>query len=59
MAVGLSGSVTVFLFYYENGPNVTEKRKGGRTPTASRRASSHETKADVSIMTETGVRRFS
>jgi hypothetical protein len=36
--------------------------KGGRTPTASRQASRHETKetkADVSIMTQTGVRRFS
>jgi hypothetical protein len=35
--------------------------KGGRTPTASRQASRHETKeakADVSIMTQTGVRRF-
>jgi hypothetical protein len=35
--------------------------KGGRTPTASRQASGHETKetkADVSIMTQTGVRRF-
>jgi hypothetical protein len=40
----------------------TEKTKGGRTPTASRQASRHETKgtkADVSIMTQTGVRRFS
>jgi hypothetical protein len=37
------------------------KCKGGRTPTASRQASRHErkeTKADVSIMTKTGVRRF-
>jgi hypothetical protein len=36
--------------------------KGGGTPTASRQASRHETKekkSDVSIMTETGVRRFS
>jgi hypothetical protein len=36
--------------------------KGGRTSTASRQASRHETKktkADVSIMTQTGVRRFS
>jgi hypothetical protein len=36
--------------------------KGGRTPTASRQATRHETKetkADVSIMTQTGVRRFS
>jgi hypothetical protein len=36
--------------------------KGDRTPTASRQASRHETKetkADVSIMTQAGVRRFS
>jgi hypothetical protein len=36
--------------------------KGGRTPIASRQASRHETKettADVSIVTQTGVRRFS
>jgi hypothetical protein len=36
--------------------------KGGRTPTASRqvlRYGTKETKADVSIMTQTGVRRFS
>jgi hypothetical protein len=35
--------------------------KGGRTPTASKQASRHETKetkADVSIMTQTGVQRF-
>jgi hypothetical protein len=40
----------------------TTMGKGGRTPTASRQASKHETKetkADVSIMTQTGVRRFS
>jgi hypothetical protein len=37
-----------------------EKIKDGRTPTASRQASRHETKeikADVSIMTHTGERR--
>jgi hypothetical protein len=36
--------------------------KDGRTPTASKQASRHETKetkADVSIMTQTDVRRFS
>jgi hypothetical protein len=36
--------------------------KGGCTPTASRQTSRHETKetkADVSIMTQIGVRRFS
>jgi hypothetical protein len=36
--------------------------KGSHTPTASRQASrrqTKETKADVSIMTQTGVRRFS
>jgi hypothetical protein len=36
--------------------------KGSRTPTASRQASRHETKetkAYVSIMTQTGVQRFS
>jgi hypothetical protein len=41
---------------------VVARSKGGRTPTASRQASRHETKktkADVSIMTQTGVRRFS
>jgi hypothetical protein len=41
---------------------LSKKFKGGRTPTASRQASKHEakkTKADVSIMTQTGVRRFS
>jgi hypothetical protein len=40
----------------------SEVRKGGRTPTASRQASRHETKkakADVNIMTQIGVRRFS
>jgi hypothetical protein len=40
----------------------TSTSKGGCTPTASRQASRHETKktkADVSIMTQTGVRRFS
>jgi hypothetical protein len=38
------------------------ERNGGQTPTALRQASRHETKetkADVSIMTQTGVRRFS
>jgi hypothetical protein len=42
--------------------NMTLYFKGGRTPTASRQASRHETKetkAGVSIMTQTGVRRFS
>jgi hypothetical protein len=42
--------------------HISEDCKGGRTPTASRQASRHETKetkVDVSIMTETGVRRFS
>jgi hypothetical protein len=36
--------------------------KGGRTPTASKQASRHETKetkTDVSIMTQIGMRRFS
>jgi hypothetical protein len=38
------------------------EHKDGRTPTASRQASRHETKetkADVSIMIQTGVRQFS
>jgi hypothetical protein len=56
--------------FAENASNVRQKGgrnsfnpcKGGRTPTASRQASRHETKetkADVSIMTQTGVRWFS
>jgi hypothetical protein len=39
---------------------VAARSKGGRTPNASRQASRHKTKAtkaDVSIMTQTGVRR--
>jgi hypothetical protein len=38
---------------------VIARSKGGRTPTASRQASRHEkneTKADVTIITQTGVR---
>jgi hypothetical protein len=43
-------------------PACVKTCKGDRTPTASRQASRHETKktiADVSIMTQIGVRRFS
>jgi hypothetical protein len=46
------------LFVSQNQDNY----KGSRTSTASRQASRHETKetkADVSIMTQTDVRRFS
>jgi hypothetical protein len=54
--------ISAYYSYIRLSVNTLRDRKGGRTPTASRQASRHETKktkADVSIITQTSVRRFS
>jgi hypothetical protein len=51
-----------FISKYEMPVTVAARSKGGRTAIALRQASRHETeetKADVSIMIQTGVRRLS